>query len=1036
MNAFGIALVWCAAQVTLIGALAAGLYLAIRRPRPAAAFSVVFTCMVVVIGLSFMTMSPWPRWTIRRNSAVYAENKPEPIGAAEDKTPFAGRFKTLPNEKAGEAVDQNERIPNINNKTAPIGGAERDSDQGRTSLFAQIWQWLSDELTKPRPADSTNTWQWPAVAGALLLVSMVLGLGWLMLGILAVRRERLRSCPVLDRELLELMDSLRSELDCRRTIEVRQSDNLTTAATIGWRRPAILLPADWPAWTAAQRRAVLGHEIAHSRGHDFLALLFGQFALVLHYYHPLLHWLMNRLRLQQELAADAAAACVSGGQTMYLRTIAELALQQRERPLRWPARAFLPSRTTFYRRITMLRDTELRFDRLSLAVRLTTIGIVLLCGLLAAGIRGPGNESAQAMAVPGSAEANQPPLPASEAKSDERLWSRLGDEVSGLQCRLKVPDRVEQGMPLETEIELFSVPGHLSPGVTLLNRFLADTSVELTLLDPRTKETVTIRPYDPTSGMPSQDDGKQVEELGKSLPISIKNSFPLSTVWSALKPGIYEARVRYAFPGRYQKSWWQGAPDKWGAIWQGTVVSAPMTLNVLPAAPKTETLSLPKQLRLLPGMEIGYTKQDAEDVKVARRNGFTIGTSIIGSQTSGTRSRAPKPDDVNPIGRLVNYTGGDVKVSYKIVVFETADKPGHGWAPRPGSGDYLELWSKTFDLSLTEKEIKESVAQSPERPKSKIPRPAPASDQKKTVTEIEKLGGRTTNSIMPLYLSGSIKPKSQDEPVVGIDFTDSQLITDAGLTNLKDLPQINILHLTNTKITDAGLANLKGMTQLQSLQLQGTSITGSGLVNLKGMSQLESLRLAGTQITDAGLENLKGFAQLQKLDLADTKTTDAGMENLKGLTKIQVLELSSTNITDAGLANLTGLSQLGMLYLRDTKINGTGLVFLQGLSQLDLLNLSGAKITDAGMQNIKSLTQVRHLELINTGIGDAGLESLKESTQLRVLYLSGTKITDAGLPNLKGLTHLMSLYLNNTNVTDAGVKDLQKALPGCEIKKQ
>ena len=37
MNAIGIALAWCIVQVTLIGLLAAGLYLLVRRLRPAAA---------------------------------------------------------------------------------------------------------------------------------------------------------------------------------------------------------------------------------------------------------------------------------------------------------------------------------------------------------------------------------------------------------------------------------------------------------------------------------------------------------------------------------------------------------------------------------------------------------------------------------------------------------------------------------------------------------------------------------------------------------------------------------------------------------------------------------------------------------------------------------------------------------------------------------------------------------------------------------------------------------------------------------------
>ncbi len=52
MNAIGIALVWCVAQVTLFSLLATSLYLAVRRLRPAAAATVVLTGMMIVILLS------------------------------------------------------------------------------------------------------------------------------------------------------------------------------------------------------------------------------------------------------------------------------------------------------------------------------------------------------------------------------------------------------------------------------------------------------------------------------------------------------------------------------------------------------------------------------------------------------------------------------------------------------------------------------------------------------------------------------------------------------------------------------------------------------------------------------------------------------------------------------------------------------------------------------------------------------------------------------------------------------------------------
>ena len=145
---------------------------------------------------------------------------------------------------------------------------------------------------------------------------------------------------------------------------------------------------------------VLAHEIAHISRNDFLAWICAQVGVMLHFYHPLVHWLAGRLRLEQELAADAAAASLSGGQHRYLQTLAEMALRQAERPIAWPARTFLPTRRTFLRRIEMLRDTKhLAVTTLSRGAKVTTIGLLVLAGIAVAGLRNPSKsltQSAQA----------------------------------------------------------------------------------------------------------------------------------------------------------------------------------------------------------------------------------------------------------------------------------------------------------------------------------------------------------------------------------------------------------------------------------------------------------------------------------------------------------------------------------------------------------------------------------------------------------------------------------------------------------------
>ena len=325
MNTIGIALVWCTVQVTLLGFLAAGLYLLVRRLRPAAAASVVLCSMTTVVVLSLLALSPWPRWI-------------EPSSARSSREPAAAvAGSSSPAVAQGGAAAETVRM---DHSSLPLAGEETTARPSGPAAMAAVWQAFLGEMAQSEIAPQQSAWRWPAVAAMVLLAAMACGLGWLVLGMIAVRRQHVGSRPVRHAELLELVETLRAELGCRRPVELRQADDLATAATIGWRKPVLLLPADWTTWTADQHRAVLAHEIAHARSHDFLALLCGQLGLVLHFYHPLLHWLMNRLRLEQELAADAAAAGVSGGQRQYLTTIAELALCQQGRPLLWPARRF------------------------------------------------------------------------------------------------------------------------------------------------------------------------------------------------------------------------------------------------------------------------------------------------------------------------------------------------------------------------------------------------------------------------------------------------------------------------------------------------------------------------------------------------------------------------------------------------------------------------------------------------------------------------------------------------------------------------
>src|SRR5205814_1646146 len=139
----------------------------------------------------------------------------------------------------------------------------------------ELWQALADGLSRPVDAAApAPRWPW----GLALFFGLVtsLGLAHLAAGLWAVRAYRRRSRPITDCKLDELVDVLSAELSLTRKIELRQCDGLVTAATVGWLRPLVLLPPEWSAWSPAEQRTVLAHELAHIARHDFLGVVLGQ----------------------------------------------------------------------------------------------------------------------------------------------------------------------------------------------------------------------------------------------------------------------------------------------------------------------------------------------------------------------------------------------------------------------------------------------------------------------------------------------------------------------------------------------------------------------------------------------------------------------------------------------------------------------------------------------------------------------------------------------------------------------------------------
>lgn len=256
-----------------------------------------------------------------------------------------------------------------------------------TFAIGQLLQTFRGQIHASLPDSNTIVWQW---IGWLFLVGVGLSLLRFLYAVYHALGYCRRSHGLSDETILTLSQTLAEQLGIQAEVSIRQSNELTSAAVVGWWRPVILLPSCWRQWSELELRTVLAHELAHVARRDYLIWLLARLSMIVHFYHPLAHWLFRRLQLEQEFAADALGAELVGGQRRYLYALSRLAIRQDEllsTPL--SARAFLPTTGTLIRRIGMLKRNSTKAGR---AMQLMTWAVMVCVAVAASTLRGDDKE--------------------------------------------------------------------------------------------------------------------------------------------------------------------------------------------------------------------------------------------------------------------------------------------------------------------------------------------------------------------------------------------------------------------------------------------------------------------------------------------------------------------------------------------------------------------------------------------------------------------------------------------------------------------
>jgi len=159
-------------------------------------------------------------------------------------------------------------------------------------------------------------WALPVWSLGVLAFSVRLAWGWKQVSALQQRGEAAGDA------VLEAVRRLCRQAGIRWPVRAMVSSISDSPSVVGWIRPVILLPAaSLAGLTPEQLEAVLAHEIAHIRRHDYLVNLFQIVIETVLFYHPAVWWASSRIRHERELCCDDLAVSSCGDPVRYARAL-------------------------------------------------------------------------------------------------------------------------------------------------------------------------------------------------------------------------------------------------------------------------------------------------------------------------------------------------------------------------------------------------------------------------------------------------------------------------------------------------------------------------------------------------------------------------------------------------------------------------------------------------------------------------------------------------------------------------------------------
>jgi len=185
---------------------------------------------------------------------------------------------------------------------------------------ATVLTYRSTPAAVPVSAAAWTEWAVAFWAAGLCVMSVRALGGWT----LAWRRQHRERQPLPD-ALASAVRRLGERMKVRRTVRWFVSAHVLVPRVFGWLKPVVLVPASaLTAMPPEQIEALLAHELAHVRRHDFLVNVGQVLIETVLFYHPAVWWLSARIREEREACCDQMAAAACGDAKFYASALLTL----------------------------------------------------------------------------------------------------------------------------------------------------------------------------------------------------------------------------------------------------------------------------------------------------------------------------------------------------------------------------------------------------------------------------------------------------------------------------------------------------------------------------------------------------------------------------------------------------------------------------------------------------------------------------------------------------------------------------------------